>query len=247
MGGLAATLDVVMTLTRFIYGDIIRAVPFEFDMKTESLNNLAAEIDDELRRNGRYDADTLKRYYAAAQEAFDAGDTEAVFEVVRLHLGRFEEALSSIGCFAEADKVYARKMELHRQFSVYRRKTGGGFKHTYRAFGYSLWRLTSNYGISPLRILWTAGNVVLVFSFVYFFLDVISFYNSGRLAFIDGTILKPISYFIVGVQGLFPGTAFHLGTIVETQIAITLENLLGGILILLLFASLKRRLFRGEV
>lgn len=216
-------------------------------MDIDKLRTLADDIEGELRRDGRYDETALKRYYSAAQETFDAGDTEEVFELVRLHLGRFEEALSSIGCFGDADRVYVRKMELHRQYYVYKRKTGGSFRDVYRALGYGLWRLTSNYGISPLRIIWTAGNVALVFSFIYFFLDVISFYNNAKLAFTDGTILEPISYFVVGVQGLFPGTALYLGAIVETQVAVTIENLLGGTLILLLLGSLKRRVFRGKV
>ena len=213
-------------------------------METESLNDLAVEIDDELRRNGRYDADALKRYYTAAQEAFDGGDAEKTFERVRLHLGRFEKALTSIGCFAEADEVYVRKMELYRQLLVYRRKRGGGFRYAYRALGYFWWRLTSNYGISPLRVIWTAANVALVFSFIYFFLDVLSFYSSGRLAFADGTILKPISYFLVGLQGLFPGSVFGIAAVYEAQVAITIENILGGIVILMLFAAIKRRFFR---
>jgi len=172
-----------------------------YDMDTENLKELTAVIDEDLRRNGRSDTEALKRYYTAAQEAFDGGDPEDVFDFVRLHLSRFEEALNSIGCFAEADGVYVRKMELYRQLLIYRRKRGAGFRPAYRALGYSWWRMASNYGTSPLRVIWTAANIALIFSFLYFFLDVLSFYNTGRLAFADGTILSPISYFIVGIQG----------------------------------------------
>lgn len=208
------------------------------------LQDLANRIEDGLRRDGRFDPEVLRRYYTVAQEAFDEYDAEEVFELVRVHLGRFEKALESIGCFAEADAVYVRKMELHRQLYIYRRKRGGGIRPAYRALGFFWWRLTSNYGVSPLRVIWVAANVALIFSFIYFFLDVISLYNAGRLAFADGVILKPISYFLVGLQGLFPGSVFHIAAVVETQIAISVENILGGIVILMLFSALKRRFFR---
>ncbi len=213
-------------------------------METKLLSDLASEIDEGLRSKGRCDTEALQRYYAAAQEAFDGGDAEEVFALVRIHLGRFEEALTSMGCSAEADAVYVRKMELHRQLHIYRRKRGGGFRYAYLALGYFWWRLTSNYGVSPLRVVWAGANVALVFSFIYFFLDVLSFYNTGRLAFADGVILGPISYFLVGLQGLFPGSVFQIAAVIETQIAITVENILGGIVILMLFAALKRRYFR---
>jgi hypothetical protein len=114
-----------------------------------------------------------------------------------------------------------------------------------RSWAYGLWRFTSRYGTSALRLGWVTFNVGFWFSVLYFVLDVVAVQFLGQRAFLSYALVSYMSYFVIGFEGLFPGTAIFLANNFWAQLALAAENGLGAVLILSLVSLVARRVWRG--
>ncbi len=186
----------------------------------------------------------LRRFLARAEDAYDDGGSDERY-AVRAALGRVERALVGACRFAEADAFCRLRLELSRR--EYRRqfRERRDLSSLVRAWTYGLWRFTSHYGTSPLRLGWTVFNVAFWFSVLYFALDVVALRTEGRHAYAATATISYASYFIIGFEGLFPGTAVILANTYPAQVALALENALGAVLIVSLVTLVGRRIWRG--
>jgi hypothetical protein len=198
----------------------------------------------ELAAGRRVGREALAEYLGAAARAHgDLGD-DARYEL-RYGLGHLEHLLARGGRFAEADSFYRARLELTRRdyrllFGDYR--DAGALV---RSWAYGLWRFTSRYGTSALRLGWVTFNVGFWFSVLYFVLDVLAVQFLGQRAFLSYALVSYMSYFVIGFEGLFPGTAIFLANNFWAQLALAAENGLGAVLILSLVSLVARRVWRG--
>jgi hypothetical protein len=179
----------------------------------------------------------------AARRHDDLGDDER-YEV-RYALGRLEHLLARGGMFAAADAFYRTRLDLTRrdyrlQFRDYRDVSALA-----RSWAFRLWRFSSRYGTSALRLGWVTFNVGFWFSVLYFVLDVLAVQLLGQRAFASFAMVSYFSYFILGFEGLFPGTAALLANTFWAQLALAVENGIGAILIISLVSLTARRVWRG--
>lgn len=199
----------------------------------------------ELAAGRRVEREALAEVLGVAARVHDDLGEEERYEV-RYGLGRLEHLLARGGRFAEADAFYRARMELARrdyrlQFGDYR-DVGA----LVRSWVYRLWRFTSNYGTSGLRLGWITFNVGFWFSVLYFVLDVVAVQFLGQRAFLSYAMVSYFSYFVIGFEGLFPGTAIFLANNFWAQLALAVENGLGAVLILSLVSLVARRVWRGS-
>lgn len=198
----------------------------------------------ELAAGRRVGREALAGFLSAAARAHgDLGDDER-YEL-RYGLGHLEHLLARGGRFAEADAFYRARMELARRdyrllFGDYR-DVGA----LVRSWAFGLWRFTSRYGTSALRLGWVMFNVGFWFSVLYFILDVLAVQFLGQRAFLSYALVSYLSYFVIGFEGLFPGTAIFLANNFWAQLALAVENGLGAVLILSLVSLVARRIWRG--
>ncbi|HUV85925.1 MAG TPA: hypothetical protein VMX79_02305 [bacterium] len=198
----------------------------------------------ELAGGRRVGREVLVEFLGAAVRAHgDLGDDER-YEL-RYGLGRLEHLLAQGGRFAEADAFYRARLELTRRdfrllFRDYR--DVGALA---RSWAFGLWRFTSRYGTSVLRLGWVTFNVAFWFSVLYFVLDVLAVQFLGQRAFSSYAVVSYLSYFVIGFEGLFPGTAVFLAKTFWAQLALAVENGLGAVLILSLVSLAARRVWRG--
>jgi hypothetical protein len=114
-----------------------------------------------------------------------------------------------------------------------------------RSWAFGLWRYSSGYGTSPLRLSWVTFNVAFWFSVLYFVLDVLAVQFLGQRAFSSYAVVSYLSYFVIGFEGLFPGTAVFLANNFWAQLALAVENGIGAVLVLSLVSLVARRVWRG--
>jgi len=188
--------------------------------------------------------DDLGETVAAAREAHAAADVEGRVEV-RARLGRLERLLGMACRFELADAFYRARMDLARADWRRRWREERDVGAFVQSCVYGLWRFASLYGTSPLRLGWMVFNVGFWFSVVYFVMDILAVRLDGRRAFEAAVNVSYASYFILGFEGLFPGTAAFLPATFYAQVAVALENLLGAILLLSLTTLVARRVWRG--
>lgn len=198
----------------------------------------------ELVSGRRASADRLYEYLAAASRLHDALDDEARY-AVRYGLGEIERLLVRGSEFGAADAAYRTRLELTRReyklrFRYYRDPSA-----LVRAWVYRWWRFSSRYGTSPLRLGWVTVNVAFWFAVLYFLLDVLAIQLQGQRAFVPAAMVSYASYFVIGWEGLFPGTAAILANTFSAQLALAIENGLGAVLILSLVTLVARRVWRG--
>ena len=198
----------------------------------------------ELEAGRRVGPEVLGAYLKSVVLSYDeAGEAER-YEF-RHRLGRLEHLLSRGGQFEEADRFYRARLDLVRseyraRFRDYRDVTA-----LVRSWLFRLWRFTSRYGTSSLRLAWMTFNVAFWFSVLYFVLDVLTMKLLGQRAFGSYALVSYGSYFVIGFEGLFPGTAAFLANTFAAQVALAVENAIGAVLLLSLVTLAARRVWRG--
>jgi hypothetical protein len=198
----------------------------------------------ELEAGRRVDPEVLGAYLKGAIRSYDEAD-EAARYGMRHRLGRLEHLLSRGGQFEEADAFYRARLEFVRleyraRFRDYRDVTA-----LVRSWLFRLWRFTSRYGTSSLRLAWVTFNVAFWFSVLYFLLDVLTIRILGQHAFGPHALVSYGSYFVIGFEGLFPGTAAFLSNTFAAQLALAVENGIGTVLLISLVTLAARRVWRG--
>lgn len=198
----------------------------------------------ELAGGRRIGREVLAEYLGAAARAHDDLGDDARYEL-RYGLGSLEHLLARGGRFAEADAFYRARLELTRRdyrllFGDYR-DVGA----LVRSWAYGVWRFTSSYGTSALRLGCVTFSVGFWFSWLYCFLDFLAIEFLAQRAFLSSALVSPASYFVIGFEGLFPGTAVFLANNFSAQLALAVENALGAVLILSLVSLVARRVWRG--
>jgi hypothetical protein len=198
----------------------------------------------ELEAGRRVDPEVLAAYVRAVRRGYEEGAEVARYES-RHCLGRLEQLLSRGGQFEEADVFYRTRLELVRleyraRFRDYRDVTA-----LIRSWVFRFWRFTCRYGTSALRLAWVTFNVGFWFSVLYFVLDVWTIRFLGQHAFGPHALVSYGSYFVIGFEGLFPGTAAFLSNTFAAQLALAVENGIGAVLILSLVTLAARRVWRG--
>jgi hypothetical protein len=194
------------------------------------------------RRVGR---EALAEFLDAADYAHDRLGDDPRYEL-RYALGRLEHLLVRGGRFDEADVFYRVRMGLTRRnyrllFRDYR-DVGA----LLRSWTYGVWGMASGYGTSALRLGWITFNVAFWFSWIYLALDALAVQFLGERAFLSDAVVFPASYFLIGFEGLFPGTAVFLANNFSAQLALVVENGLGAVLILSWVSLVARRVWRGS-
>ncbi len=188
--------------------------------------------------------EVLSGYLEAAARAHDdLADDERY--ALRYGLGGVEHLLARGGKFAEADAFYRARLELTRRDYKLRFRDYRDVGALARAWTFGLWRFSSRYGTSPLRLGWVAFNVAFWFAVLYFVLDVLALRFLGQRAFSSYAVVSYLSYFILGFEGLFPGTAVFVANTFWAQLALAVENGIGAVLSLSLLSLVARRVWRG--
>jgi hypothetical protein len=181
----------------------------------------------------------LAAYLEAAARAHDELGEDDRY-ALRYGLGYLEHLLTRGGQFGAADAFYRARRDYEFRFRDYRDVSA-----LLKAWAFRLWRFSSRYGTSALRLAWVAFNVALWFALLYFVLDVLAVRYLGQRAFATYAMVSYLSYFVVGFEGLFPGTAVFLANNFWAQLAFALENGNGAVLILSLVSLVARRVWRG--
>jgi|GEM_PF-1996509 len=206
---------------------------------------LCRRVIDTLETDGELDERQLVAYFGRLQEEFDAGDTESAFRDARAQLGRIEAACARAGYFTTADDLFRRRMEITRQYHRFRFAEYREVSALLRRFGCSWWLFSSHYGTSVMRLAWFSANVMLWFSVVYFIVDRFFRARYGAPAFAPDVLYGFLSYFFLGIQGFFPGTALTLSASFTAQILLLVENVFGAVLLISLVTVVARRVWRG--
>ncbi len=198
----------------------------------------------ELAAGRRVARETLAAFLSGAARAHDdLGDDERY--ALRYGLGRLEHLLARGARFAEADTFYRARLELARRDLRLRFRDYRDVGALARSWAFGLWRYSSRYGTSPLRLGWVTFNVAFWFSVLYFILDVFAVRFLGQRAFSSYAVVSYLSYFVIGFEGLFPGTAVFLANNFWAQLALAVENGIGAVLVLSLVSLVARRVWRG--
>lgn len=198
----------------------------------------------ELVAGRRVAREVLTAFLSGAARAHEEmGDDERY--ALRYGLGRLEHLLVRGGRFAEADAFYRTRLELTRRDFRLRFRDYRDVGALARSWAFGLWRYSSRYGTSPLRLSWVTFNVAFWFSVLYFVLDVLAVRFLGQRAFASYAVVSYMSYFVIGFEGLFPGTAVFLANTFWAQLALAVENGIGAVLVLSLVSLVARRVWRG--
>jgi hypothetical protein len=211
------------------------------------LRSLRGEYDRiaaELAAGRRVERAVLVAYLETAARAHDETGEDDRY-ALRYGLGQLEHLLTRGGQFGAADAFYRTRLELTRRDYKFRFRDYRDVSALLRAWAFRLWRFSSRYGTSALRLAWVTFNVALWFALLYFVLDVLAVRYLGQRAFATGAMVSYLSYFFVGFEGLFPGTAVFLANNFWAQLALALENGIGAVLILSLVSLVARRVWRG--
>jgi uncharacterized membrane protein YeaQ/YmgE (transglycosylase-associated protein family) len=206
---------------------------------------LCRQVIDTLETDGELDERQLVAYFGRLQEEFDASDTESAFRNARAQLGRIEAACARAGYFTTADDLFRRRMEITRQYHRFRFAEYREVSALIRRVGCSWWLFSSHYGTSVMRLAWFSANVMLWFSVVYFIVDRFFRARYGAPAFAPDILYGFLSYFFLGIQGFFPGTALTLSASFTAQILLLVENVFGAVLLISLVTVVARRVWRG--
>lgn len=198
----------------------------------------------ELAAGRRTEPAVLSAYLEAAARAHDEMGDENRY-ALRYDLGHLEHLLTRGGQFGAADAFYRTRLELIRRDYKFRFRDYRDVSALLKAWAFRLWRFSSRYGTSALRLAWVTFNVALWFTLFYFVLDVLAVRYLGQRAFATYAMVSYLSYFVVGFEGLFPGTAVFLANNSWAQLALALENGIGAVLILSLVSLVARRVWRG--
>jgi len=188
--------------------------------------------------------DDLDDYLTAVFEAHENARAEERYDLRRA-LGEFEKTLAAGGHFGRADEVYRVRTELIRRDYRARWRDYRDTSSLVRAWAYGVWRYTSLYGTSAVRLFWFGFNLVFWFGLLYFALDLVALRFQGKRAFAAGALVAPASYLVLGFQGLWPGTTALLGNTLAGQVALAAENAVGVVLILATLSVVARRVWRG--
>ncbi len=211
------------------------------------LRSLRGEYDRiaaELAAGRRIEAAVMSAYLETAARAHDEMGDENRY-ALRYGLGHLEHLLTRGGQFGAADAFYRTRLELTRRDYKFRFRDYRDVSALLKAWTFRLWRFSSLYGTSALRLAWVTFNVALWFALLYFVLDVLAVRYLGQRAFATYAMVSYLSYFFVGFEGLFPGTAVFLANNFWAQLALALENGIGAVLILSLVSLVARRVWRG--
>ena len=207
--------------------------------------SLCRHVIDMLETDGELDERGLVAYFGRLQEEFDGGDTESAFRNARAQLGRIEAACARAGYFTTADDLFRRRMEITRQYHRFRFAEYREVSALIRRVGCWWWLFSSHYGTSVMRLAWFSVNVMLWFSVVYFIVDIFFRVRYGVSAFAPNVLFGFLSYFFLGIQGFFPGTALTLSASFTAQILLLVENMFGAVLLISLVTVVARRVWRG--
>jgi hypothetical protein len=198
----------------------------------------------ELAAGRRVGREALAAFLSDAARAHDdLGDDER--HALRCGLGRLEHLLARGAWFPEADAFYRTRVELTRRDFRLRFRDYRDVGALARSWAFGLWRYSSRYGTSALRLGWVTFNVAFWFSVLYFVLDVLAVRFLGQRAFSSYAVVSYLSYFVIGFEGLFPGTAVFLANNFWAQLALAVENGIGAVLVLSLVSLVARRVWRG--
>lgn len=206
---------------------------------------LCKQVISKLEAGGELDEKRLVTYFGQLQEDFDCVDTETVFRNARAQLGRIEAACVRAGYFTTADDLFRRRMEITRQYHRFRFSEYHELSAFLRRVGYWWWLFSSHYGTSVMRLIWFSANIMLWFSVIYFIVDILFRVRYGVPAFAPGVLFGFLSYFFLGIQGFFPGTALSLSASFTAQILLMVENIIGAFLLISLVTTVARRVWRG--
>jgi hypothetical protein len=198
----------------------------------------------ELEDGKRPETAALRRFANVVAEAHAEAPVDQRY-TLRHYLGRVEHLLARAGAFEAADSFYRAKLELARYDYKFRFREFRDVSALFRAWTYGWWSFSSRFGTSGLRMVWTVFNVGFWFSVLYFILDVLTIQFAGDRAFVSPALASYGSYFIIGFEGLFPGTAAILANTFVAQVALAFENAVGAVLILSLISLVARRVWRG--
>lgn len=212
---------------------------------------------DAIELRGRYDRlaaelaagrlvgrDVLAEYLRAAVRAHEPANEDERY-ALRYELGRLEHLFARGGQFAAADAFYRTRLELTRRDYKIRYRDYRDVGALVRAWTFGLWRFSSRYGTSALRFGWVAFNVAFWFAVLYFVVDVLAVQLLRQRPFASYAVVSHLSYFVLGFEGLFPGTAVFLANTFWAQIILAVENGIGAVLILSLVTLVARRVWRG--
>ncbi len=198
----------------------------------------------ELAAGRRVEPAVLAGYLEGAARAHDEMGEDDRY-ALRYGLGRLEHLLARGGQFGAADAFYRTRLELIRREYKFRFRDYRDVPALFKAWAFRWWGLSSRYGTSALRLAWVTFNVALCFTFLYFVLDALALRYVYQRAFATYAMVSGLSYFVVGFEGLFPGTAVFLANNFLAQLVLALENVIGAILILSLMSLVARRVWRG--
>jgi hypothetical protein len=198
----------------------------------------------ELAAGRRVEPAVLTGYLEAAARAHDEMGEDDRY-ALRYGLGHLEHLLARGGQFGAADAFYRTRLELIRRDYKFRFRDYRDVSALLKGWAFCLWRFSSRYGTSALRLAWVTFNVALGFTLLYFVLDALALRYLCQRAFATYAMVSRLSYFVVGFEGLFPGTAVFLANNFWAQLVLALENGIGAILILSLMSLVARRVWRG--
>lgn len=188
--------------------------------------------------------DDLDAFLTAAFEAHEGAPAEERYDL-RRGLGELEKLLAAAGHYGRGDEVYRVRTELIRRDYRARWRDYRDAGALVRGWAYALWRYTSLYGTSVVRLFWFGFNLVFWFGLLYFALDLVTLRFQGKRAFAASALVAPASYLVLGFQGLWPGTTALLGNTLGGQLALAAENAVGAVLILATLSIIARRVWRG--
>jgi hypothetical protein len=198
----------------------------------------------ELAAGRRVEPAVLTGYLEAAARAHgEMGEDDRY--ALRYEIGHLEHLLARGGQFGAADAFYRTRLELIRREYKFRFRDYRDVSALFKAWAFRWWGLSSRYGTSALRLAWVTFNVALCFTLLYFVLDALALRYLYQRAFATYAMVSGLSYFVVGFEGLFPGTAVFLANNFLAQLVLALENVIGAILILSLMSLVARRVWRG--
>ncbi|OGD72506.1 MAG: hypothetical protein A2Y64_03150 [Candidatus Coatesbacteria bacterium RBG_13_66_14] len=153
--------------------------------------------------------------------------------------GRLEDARAHRSASRVRHLAWETEHELAR-----RRARAGGLKPTLRCLALWLWRVFAGYGERPLRLLAAAGGTVYLFGVLYIGLNLLAVQLNVLPAVTTPNIYDLLGYFGISLAA-FVGNGFAYASDAAGWILVSLEAVIGWVVMVSFVTVIARRLFPG--
>jgi len=181
--------------------------------------------------------DSLRRDYVDG----DRSDAERRALLPRLHgiAARLE------GSRERGSASRVRRLAWETEHELVRRSArAGGLRTTLRCLVLWLWRVFAGYGERPLRLLATAGGVVYLFGILFIGLNLLAVHLNVLPAITAPNIYDLLGYFGISLAA-FVGNGFAYASDASGWILVSLEAVIGWLVMVSFVTVIVRRLFPG--